>query len=127
MAVHLLAPRFCTIELVGRADNYAVPTADNFLAAVAPIEGVELFWDAGRLESITGEFRAACTDGLLPHRKTVGGIYVFTHSALISMAVSTANLVLGGVVRSFRDEEAFAEAKREGAARHGVDPHLLAG
>ncbi len=126
MEARLLAPCFSSVTLSGRVDNYAVSTVEDFLRAVGPIEGIDMFWDAYALQGVSGEFRSSATSLLLSNRKTIGSIVTLTSSALIAMAVSTANLVLGGMVEGFRERDGYEAKRREVAMRHGLDPAQLA-
>jgi hypothetical protein len=122
-----IGPRFATIELVGRADDVAAPTIDEALKQLAPVEGVELWWDASRLESFGSTFRSVATDHIMRNRKTVRTIAILTDSALIAMAVSATNLALGGIIVSYRDRDKFDRDLRAAAMRQGVALDKLAG
>lgn len=122
----LLGPSFLLTTLQGRVDNYAVPEMEACMREVAHIEGVCLLWDAYELTGVSNGFRGAMTDALLKNRKTLGRVVTLSNSALIAMAVSTANLVLGGIVTSCRKPEDFLAIKRELAISHGLDLDLLA-
>ena len=124
--VRRLGSQFVTVDLVGRADDKSTPTIDYALQTVMPIEGVEIYWDAGRLNTFSNSFRQTATEHILKHRKTVGVVAVYSSSALIAMAVSATNLVLGGIVDSYRDADAFFTARRQAALRQGVDVGQLA-
>ena len=123
----LIGPLFLLTTLHGRVDNYAVPEMEACMREVAHLEGMNFFWDAYELTGVSNGFRGAMTDALLANRKTLGSVVTLSNSALIAMAVSTANLVLGGIVKSYRKPEDFMAAKRELAISHGLDLDLLAG
>jgi hypothetical protein len=124
--VRRLGPKFVTVELLGRVDDGAVPMIDEVLTELAPVPEVEMFWDASRFDSFANAFRAKCVDHLMTHRKTIANISVISSSALISMAISTTNLVMGGMIKAYRDPAKFQDAQREAATRQGLDLGQLA-
>lgn len=122
--VKRFAHAFATVELVGRADDDCIPTIERALKVLTPIGGVELYWDASRLDSFANDFRAVCTDHIRANRKTIKTLAVLSGSALVAMAVSATNLALGGFVASYRDREKFLADQRIAAERHGVGEKL---
>jgi hypothetical protein len=124
--IRQLAPAFVVVELVGRADDYAVAAIRDTIETLTAIPDVEMYWDASQLEAFSNGFRAACTEYILANRKTIKTLAVLSHSALIAMAVSTTNLVLGGIVSSYRDTKKFVADKRAAAAQHGITSDRIA-
>lgn len=127
MVVQRLGPQFTTFELVGHIDEECVPVIDEALSKLAPIEGMVLFFDAGRLDFFANSFRSTATSHVMANRKTLGKVAVLSGSALIAMAVSAVNLALGGMVASYRKHDEFLAAQREIAEQQGLDPTQLAG
>ena len=123
--VKQLGPRFVVITLERRAASESVPTIDEALSTLAPIDGIALFFDAFNLKSFANEFRTTSTNHILANRKTIGHLAVLSDSALVSMAVSTANVVLGGIVTAFRDPTKFRLDQIGTAQAQGLDPTSL--
>lgn len=121
-----LGPRYINILMIGRAGNGAVPDIEEAMAKYTPVEGVAIFFDAYELNSFANEFRARATEHVFNHRKTIGKLAVLSSSALVTMAVSTANLALGGIVDAYRDLAKFRALQRSIAEEQGLDFSKLA-
>ncbi|MFV8750708.1 hypothetical protein ACNOYE_09160 [Nannocystaceae bacterium ST9] len=81
----------------------------NLLARPATV----LFWDLETLDRYAPKTRRMIVELLAAERKKLERIHLLSDKAMIAMAASAVNLVLGGILQVHRERETWNEAMRE--------------
>ena len=71
---------------------------------------VVVFHDWGEVESYESKVRTQLTEWALKNRQQIEAVHVLQRSRMVAMAVSVANLALGGMLNSYMDRARFEKA-----------------
>jgi hypothetical protein len=108
--------------------DFATPILAAFDAIIGAGKSVEMFFDMERMVNYDSPLRTRLTAHFREHRSTIASLHVFTHSRIVSMGVSVANLALGRLITVHSDKAEFGETIDLVARKTrtvGISSHLL--
>jgi hypothetical protein len=89
-------------------ESLAHPVAQEVDLAIVRGRCTHLFFDSDGMTGYATELRTGLTD--VVKRRAPKSVNVLVRSRIVAMGVSIANLALGGLVKSFSDDERFDDA-----------------
>ena len=93
----------------GSAD-FASPLLEEFDRLTAGGKRIHLFGDLGRMNDYDSMLRIRCTDHFRARLNSFESLHVYVASRLVTMAVSVANVALGGIITMHSSSDVFKRA-----------------
>lgn len=98
---------------VGEASEGSTDVFEEGLRSLLSRPNVELFWDLEQLDRYAPKSRRMIVELLAAERKKLDRIHLLSDKAMIAMAASAVNLVLGGILLVHRDRQPWQDAARK--------------
>ena len=114
LSIWLPAPGIVAHCFVGHFDvefaSAVIAVHDKVFSRPGPIV---FFNDWEGMSAYDSDARVLATEWVHTHRQRIVGVHVLVQSRLVGMGVSVASLMLGGILTSYTDREAWEVALRE--------------
>jgi hypothetical protein len=98
---------------VGEASEGSTDVFEEGLRSLLSRPNAELFWDLELLDRYAPKTRRMIVELLAAERKKLDRIHLLSDKAMIAMAASAVNLVLGGILQVHRDRQPWQDAARK--------------
>lgn len=98
---------------VGEATEASTDVFEEGLRSLLSRPNTELFWDLEELDRYAPKTRRMIVELLASERKKLDRIHLLSDKAMIAMAASAVNLVLGGILQVHRDRKSWHDALRK--------------
>lgn len=95
------------------AGEGSVDVFEEGLRALLSRPNMSLFWDLETLDRYAPKTRRMIVELLAAERKKLERIHLLSDKAMIAMAASAVNLVLGGILQVHREREPWTKAMRK--------------
>jgi cobalamin biosynthesis Mg chelatase CobN len=101
------------IWATGEAGETSVDVFEEGLRTLLSRPNMVLFWDLEKLDRYAPKTRRMIVELLAAERKKLERIHLLSDKAMIAMAASAVNLVLGGILQVHREREPWNTALRK--------------
>jgi hypothetical protein len=92
------------------SEQFATPLLEEFDRLTAGGKRIHLFGDLGRMNGYDSTLRIRCTEHFRAHLSAFESLHVYAESRLVTMAVSVANVALGGIITMHSSNVSFKRA-----------------
>jgi hypothetical protein len=100
--------------------EFAAPLLEEFDRLTAGGKRIHLFGDLGRMIGYDSMLRIKCTDHFRMRLSSFESLHIHVQSRLVTMAVSVANVALGGIITMHSSLPSFKRAIDGQLALQGV-------